>query len=225
MSKLLCGFDTETTGVDTDTARIVTANITIRGGDLDEEVFDWLIDPGVEIPAGAAAVHGVTTDVARTSGADPVEALDDIASILAASYIEGATIVIYNAGYDLRLLENELRRNGLPTLEERVGEPIIRVMDPLVIDRDVDRFRKGRRTLTTVCAVYGVDVSENAHEADADVRMTLDLAEAMLDTFRFPDTDVELYQYQRDAHYRWAENFGAYLRRTGKRDDVGREWF
>ena len=51
----LAVFDTETTGVDTSSARIVSSTIALIGGSGEvKERYDWLIDPGIEIPEGAA---------------------------------------------------------------------------------------------------------------------------------------------------------------------------
>lgn len=222
--KLLCGFDLETTGVDNETARIVTANITITYPNGKRQRFDWLINPGVEIPKGASDVHGITTEVAQECGVNPAEALGEIANNLANFYKLGYTIVVFNAAYDLPLLNNELRRYGLPTLEQRIGGLVHRVLDPLVIDRAADKYRKGKRTLVAMCPVYGIVPSDNAHDAGADVGMTLDLMEAMLNTYELPSDDDELYVFQRDAHREWAESFGRWLRRQGKQDTVRREW-
>lgn len=219
--KTLIGFDLETTGTNTRTARIVTANITVRYPDGEELKYDWLIDPGVEIPEGAAAVHGITTEHAQEHGQDPKEALDQIADTLREYYDHDGYIVIFNAGYDLPLLKNELKRHGLQPLTEF---PIYRVYDPLVIDRTADKYRRGSRKLVDMCPVYGVEVSEDAHQADEDVRMTLDLIEKMLQMYQLPEKDLELYELQAGAHREWAESFGQYLRRQGKVDDVNREW-
>src|SRR4051794_3644780 len=54
----LVAFDIETTGVRPTVDRIVTAAVAVVGGGLPSEHHDWLVDPGVEIPAGATAVHG-----------------------------------------------------------------------------------------------------------------------------------------------------------------------
>ena len=65
-SDTLAVFDTETTGLDTRYARIVTCFLGIIGPDGEvQESHSWLADPGVEIPEQAAAVHGVTTEMAR----------------------------------------------------------------------------------------------------------------------------------------------------------------
>ena len=60
------GFDLETTGRDPRTALIVTATLVM----VDEHgraasSAEWLVDPGVPIPAEAAEVHGVTTERAQ----------------------------------------------------------------------------------------------------------------------------------------------------------------
>jgi len=65
----LAVFDLETTGVDVRTARIVTAYLGVL--DASGEVVSsrsWMADPGIEIPEGAAAGHGITTERARADG-------------------------------------------------------------------------------------------------------------------------------------------------------------
>ena len=53
--------DTETTGLDARTARLVQIGaIRLGGGSIDEaERFEQLVDPGVPIPAMASAIHGI----------------------------------------------------------------------------------------------------------------------------------------------------------------------
>ncbi len=53
----MLAFDTETSGVDTSTDRIVTACLAYVGGGQPTEVHEWLIDPGIEIPEGAAVLR------------------------------------------------------------------------------------------------------------------------------------------------------------------------
>jgi len=69
----MAAFDLETTGTDPETARIVTATIVhIKGAQT--ETQSWLVNPGIEIPAEAAAIHGVTTERARAEGIAPATA-------------------------------------------------------------------------------------------------------------------------------------------------------
>lgn len=167
------GFDTETTGVDAAHDRIVTAALVRRDAD-GTHVRSWLLDPGVEIPAVAVDIHGVTTDQARAQGVAPPVALEQIADALVTALREGVPVVAFNARFDLRLLDAELTRHQLPTLPERLGHPVRPVIDPLVLDRALDPDRRGPRTLGDLCAVHRVTTG-SLHAADVDVVATLDL--------------------------------------------------
>jgi DNA polymerase III subunit epsilon len=168
----LAGFDTETTGRDPhDVLMVSAALVTSRG-----ERWTFLIDPGVEIPAEATAIHGITTEHAREHGRPAREALDEIANLLAAQFAAGTPVVVFNAPYDLTLLEAELKRNGLPSLASR--GPVAPVIDPLVIDRHADKYRKGGRTLENQCKHYGVEIT-HAHDAAADADAAMRLAQVM----------------------------------------------
>ena len=88
----LVGFDTETTGVDVATDRIVTAAVVTRDA-TGTRARTWLIDPGVPIPPAATAVHGITTEQARTEGRAPRAALDEgqvVHAVCAASCSRGS---------------------------------------------------------------------------------------------------------------------------------------
>ncbi|MFF1963764.1 exonuclease domain-containing protein, partial [Streptomyces sp. NPDC058232] len=63
----LSGFDLETTGVDPESARIVTGCAVRFGGGQPSTARSWVVDPGVDIPAEATAVHGWTTEAARSA--------------------------------------------------------------------------------------------------------------------------------------------------------------
>ncbi len=213
----LLGFDTETTGVDVTRDRIVTAALVLRVPGASTEVRTWLLDPGVEIPAEAAAIHGVTTEHARAHGVAPAAALEEIAAELAAHVREGVPVVAYNAAFDLSLLDAELARHGLPTLPDRLGHPVAPVLDPLVIDRWQDRFRKGKRRLGDLCGHYGVTGEGDLHSADVDVLATLDVLDALVRQFPgLAETALEdLHAAQVGAHRDWAESFNDWRARQG----------
>jgi DNA polymerase III subunit epsilon len=78
----MCGFDIETTGGDRETARIITVTLAFAGGGRPTETTCLLTDPGVEIPAAATAVHGITTERARAEGLKPAEVMETVASKL-----------------------------------------------------------------------------------------------------------------------------------------------
>jgi DNA polymerase III subunit epsilon len=210
------GFDTETTGVDVENDRIVTAAVVHRAGST-TSVTSWLLDPGVEIPEGAAAIHGITTEHARRHGRAPGPALDQMAGILADALLRGEPVVAFNASFDLSLLDAELRRHGLPTLPERIGRPTRVVLDPLVLDRAFDRYRKGKRKLGDLCTHYEVQAEAALHSADVDVLATLDVLRALAQRFpELAETSLDvLHDHQVGAHRRWAESFNDWRRTQG----------
>lgn len=202
-------FDLETTGVDVDTSRIVSACVAIL--DADGTVvgrWDWLADPGVVIPEGASNVHGITTERARAEGRLAASVVAEIAQAIRMVVTLGIPLVVYNAPYDLSLLDRECRRHRVPPVEG-----IAPVIDPLVIDKSVDRYRKGKRTLEVTCERYGVTL-DGAHEAGADAiaagRLALALARTFPDEVGIPASDLHGRQ---EVWYReQAERFEEYIR-------------
>lgn len=215
--ELLVGFDLETTGTDPLEARIVTAAVTeVREGEPVRH-REWLVDPGVPIPTGATAVHGITTEQAVAQGRPAAEAVAEIAEALAGYWAEGIPVVVYNAPFDLSLLAAESRRYGLPSLTQRTGGDVGPVIDPLIMDRSLDRFRKGKRTLEAACGVYGV-VLEGAHDAGADALAAVRVACALAE--RYPRECAgelrELHRSQAAWYAAWAADYGNWLRRRGR---------
>lgn len=212
-NEVMVAFDTETTATDPFEARVVSVCLARCHAGSAPEVRSWLVDPGVEIPAEAAAVHGITTEVARRDGEPPTRVLEVVAEALVSAWRAGSPTVAMNASYDLTVVECELARHGLASLEERLaGEPML-VIDPLVIDRHVDRYRKGKRRLTDLCEVYGV-LLKDAHTADGDALATARVAWRMAERYpRQLGGDLcALQGLQAAWHRAWAEDFEPWLR-------------
>jgi DNA polymerase-3 subunit epsilon len=161
----LCGFDLETTGVDVENDRIVTACVVQCGGGQPTQSATWLADPGIDIPEQAAKVHGITTEQARSQGQPAADAVAEILAALEQAITHGLPIVAMNARFDLTILDREARRYGLEPLPAGAGGLV--VVDPYVIDKAVDKYRRGSRRLVDLCAHYEVPIGD-AHTADAD---------------------------------------------------------
>ncbi|MFJ4682856.1 3'-5' exonuclease [Streptomyces sp. NPDC088789] len=220
--ELLIGFDLETTGTDPREARIVTgAVMEVRARQLLGRK-EWLADPGVEIPADAVAVHGISNERAAAEGRPADRVADAIADVLTTYWKTGVPVVAYNAAFDLTLLSAELHRHRLPSLRERLGgaEPGP-VIDPYTIDRQVDRYRRGKRNLEAVCAEYEIAL-DSAHDAGADALAAARLACAV--ATRHPKVadlgPAELHRRQIEWYAQWAADFQSFLRRKGERDAV-----
>lgn len=204
-------FDLETTGVDVSTSRIVSANVSVIGPDGNPlERTDWLADPGIEIPEQASNVHGITTERARREGRPPHDVVAEIVAALRDILTRGYPIVVYNAPYDISLLRHEAIRNGVEPLRDPA--PII---DPLVIDRVIDQYRRGKRTLEVAASVYGVELLD-AHDAGADAIAAGRLAQAMAskDPGRLSMTAGQLHDAQIDWSAQQSASFADYMRRT-----------
>lgn len=159
----LLGLDFETSGVDPERDRIVSAAVVLRGGGRPTERRTWLADPAVDIPAAATAVHGITTEHARAAGRPAAEVVEEVTAAVAAAVADGFPVVVMNAPFDLTLLDREARRHGVTPLVDRCSPY---VLDPRVLDKEVSR-RRGSRTLTDLCRYYVVPLL-GAHSADAD---------------------------------------------------------
>ena len=210
-SESLAVFDLETTGIDVTTSRIVSANVGVL--DKDGTVLrrrDWIADPGVEIPGEATAVHGITTEFAQSVGRSAPVVVREIVETLRELFDAGTPVVIYNAPYDLSLLFNEALRHGIPPLISPMP-----VIDPLVIDKALDKYRKGKRTLEAAAEFYGVELTD-AHDAGADAIAAGRVAQAIARAHaRALDIDVlELHTLQEGWCQEQSDSFQDYIRRT-----------
>lgn len=173
-------WDTETTGTDPTEARIVTAALVGRGGTSEERVQTWLINPGIPIPPETTRIHGIDDAKAQAKGAEPKQALEEIADTMARAIRYGMPLVAFNTAYDWSVLHYELLRHRLPTMSDRLGCQPHSLIDPLVLDKQADKYRKGSRKLQAVAAHYGVHL-ENWHEAEADATAALGIADALFE--------------------------------------------
>lgn len=206
-------FDLETTGIDVTGDRIVTAHVGVLDGEgRVVRATNWLADPGIEIPAQATAVHGITTERARAGGRSARDVVGEVVAALRALFDAGIPVVAYNAPFDFSLLRHEALRHGIEPIEN--PSPVI---DPLVVDKRYDRFRKGKRTLEAVAAHYAVTL-EGAHDAAADAIAAGRVAQALAGRFELPASPAELHERQIGWARAQAESLTEYFVRIGRLD-------
>lgn len=225
---IFVGFDTETTGVDYSTDKIVTAATVFYDFSTKTtlKTNTWLADPGVEISPQASAVNGITNEYAKEHGRPLAEVLVEIRDTLLEAVNNDIPIVIFNANFDLSILHNNLKAEGLDTLESILGEDTYNVIDPLVIDRGVDKYRKGKRTLESMMNFYGVPVRENLHDAQVDTEVMLDVLDKIFVSHPVLSAfSVEqLHDWQKQAYKEWADGFNSWLSKQGKPATVSDIW-
>lgn len=215
----MTSFDTETTGTSVETDRVVTATV-VRICGAQVESRSWLLDPEVDIPSEAAAIHGVTSEVARERGTDAAEGIWEIAAELYAAWDRDEPLIVANAPFDLTLVDRELRRRHGCGFEIRGT-----VIDPMCIDRALDPYRPGKRTLTDLCKTYGVKI-EGAHDATADALAAARVAYRLAQKWpEYLSVTADLNDLQAQWRHDWSISFVEYLRKQGKpADDVSGEW-
>jgi DNA polymerase III subunit epsilon len=205
MSEVL-GFDFETTGVDRfHDVPVSYALVTVVAGQL-VATSSGLVDPGREIPAGATAVHGITSERARAEGIHLRDAIELITEAVISASRRGVPLVGMKLDYDLTILDHQSRRfTGRGLMERGWQGP---VLDAVVLDRHHDRYRKGSRTLGALCAHYGVCI-ENAHDAAADAVASAQVLCALAARFtELGETEpAALHEAQKAWHREWAESY------------------
>jgi DNA polymerase-3 subunit epsilon len=228
----MLGLDFESTAADPHEARMVTAALVCMQPDQRPRIDRYVVDPLVEIPEEAAQIHGYTRDRAIAEATHTVDqALFEIVGRVALWLEHGKPLVIMNARYDVTLLEAECHRRGVEGLVARRGHvgKIGPVIDPYVIDKAADKYRKGSRKLVDLCATYGVQMV-GAHDAAADALAACRLWPRIIarhpETFR-GFTLPALHQAQTGWAREQAVSLAAYFNRIGEHEkatSVSTDW-
>ena len=176
LSRPLAVFDLETTGTRPDSDRIVEICIALLRPEGEQEVYTRRVNPGIPIPAGATAVHGIHDE----DVADEPSFCDIAAEVT--RILEGADLAGFNViSYDLPLLEAEYARAGL--VFRREGRRLV----------DAQRIFHMRepRTLTGAVRFYVGRDHTGAHGAEADVLATVAVLDAQLERYADLPREVE----------------------------------
>ncbi|AWD22127.1 DNA polymerase III subunit epsilon [Fuscovulum blasticum] len=140
-------LDTETTGFEpSEGHRIVEIGAVELMNHLPTgRTYHQYINPERLMPKEAFEVHGLGDDFLRDK---PVFQQIGAAFL---EFVGDAKLVIHNAAFDMKFLNFELSRIGLPTL------PMDRAIDTLMIARQ--RFPGSPASLDSLCRRFGVDNS------------------------------------------------------------------
>jgi DNA polymerase-3 subunit epsilon len=218
-------FDTETTGVDVEQARLVSAHIgSIVGGFAGLDGRDWLVDPGIPIPPEATEVHGITNEYVEDNGITPSRAILAIIRHLQDLADAALPVVIYNASFDLTIVHREALRHLGPDAGAEVAELYedLIVLDPFVIDKSLDRYRRGSRKLADVAEHYGLEFDRDTlHGARADARLAGALMLHLWRTTRISSfTASQIHARTVDLYREQAASFADYLHSRGRHDEA-----
>jgi DNA polymerase-3 subunit epsilon len=153
-------LDTETTGLDpADGHRIVEiCCIELESHIPTGKTFHTLVQPERDVPEEVVRLHGISAG--KLAGAPVFAAIAD--ALLA--FIADCPLVIHNAEFDLKFLNAELSRAGLPPL------PPSRAIDTIGLAKR--RFPGARYSLDELCRRFNIDLSARAkHGAMIDAQL------------------------------------------------------
>lgn len=150
-------FDTETTGLNEETDRVIEVGAVkvINGQVVDR--FSRLINPKRHIPYSITRLTGISTAM-LVNEADAETVLLDFLS-----FIEDAVLVAHNLAFDEKFLLAELERNELPEPENP------RLCTLRLARRILPKLPS--RSLKSLCDYYGIRIV-NHHRAEADAEAT-----------------------------------------------------
>jgi DNA polymerase-3 subunit epsilon len=175
LSRPICFFDLETTGMDICKDRIVEISIFKVFPNGNKESRTWLVNPEMMIPSECIAVHGITNEKVAT---EPT--FKDLSHQIY-NMIKDSDLAGFNSDrFDIPLLAEELLRVGLDfDMKSRVS-----------VDIQTIFHKKEERTLSAAYRFYCNQTLENAHSAEADTMATYEILKAQLE--RYPDLENDM---------------------------------
>ena len=168
LSKPICFFDLETTGIDITKDRIVEISILKVYPNGNKESKTWLVNPTIPIPKAASDVHGITDE--RVAGEPTFKELaKQIHNMIKDSDLAG-----YNSDrFDIPLLAEEMLRAEVDfDLGNRVS-----------VDVQTIFHKMEQRTLSAAYKFYCGKNLIDAHTASADTNATYEILKAQLDRY------------------------------------------
>ncbi|MDZ7592276.1 MAG: exonuclease domain-containing protein [Rubrivivax sp.] len=154
-------FDTETTGLDPTTDRIIQIGAArlVNGKLLRQEGFEQLVDPERDLPAAGIAIHGIQPEMVRGQ-----PTIDRVLPSFH-TFVGDTVLVAHNAAFDMRFLQLAEGRSGV------VFDHL--VLDTLLLSAVVHPNQESHR-LEAIAERFGITVI-GRHTALGDAIVTAEV--------------------------------------------------
>tara|TARA_B100000795_G_C22797597_1_gene440158 strand:+ start:212 stop:985 length:774 start_codon:yes stop_codon:yes gene_type:complete len=194
LTKPICFFDLETTGINIAVDRIVEISILKVFPNGNKESHTWRVNPTIPIPAETTAVHGITDQMVAN---EPVfKALSKKVYDL----IKDSDLGGFNSNrFDIPLLAEELLR----------AEVDFDMKKNLAIDVQTIFHKKEKRTLEAAYKFYCDKTLVDAHSAAADTNATYEVLKAQLS--RYEDLENNMTSLAEFSAHRKFADFAGYI--------------
>ena len=176
LTKPICFFDLETTGINITSDRVVEISILKVFPNGNKESKTWLVNPEMPIPALVSAIHGVTDE--RVANEPTFKQLAPEISAM----IKDADLAGFNSNrFDIPLLAEEMLRADMEfDMKGRVA-----------VDVQTIFHKMEQRTLGAAYKFYCDKSLENAHTAEADTLATYEVLKAQVERYDELENDTK----------------------------------
>ncbi|WP_272023400.1 3'-5' exonuclease [Olleya namhaensis] len=176
LTKPICFFDLETTGINITSDRVVEISILKVFPNGNKESKTWLVNPEMPIPALVSAIHGVTDE--RVANEPTFKQLAPEISTM----IKDADLAGFNSNrFDIPLLAEEMLRADMEfDMKGRVA-----------VDVQTIFHKMEQRTLGAAYKFYCDKSLENAHTAEADTLATYEVLKAQVERYDELENDTK----------------------------------
>lgn len=165
LTKPICFFDLETTGINITNDRIVEISVLKIHPNGKEESSTWIVNPTIPIPKEVTAIHGIS-DADVVNKPTFKEIAKDVYNLIKDSDLGG-----FNSDrFDIPLLAEEMLR----------AEVDFDMKNRVAIDVQTIFHKMEQRTLAAAYKFYCDKNLEDAHSAEADTNATYEVLKAQL---------------------------------------------
>ena len=203
LSKPLCFFDLETTGIQVASDRIVEISILKVFPNGNKESLTLRVNPDMPIPPESTAIHGISDEMVAN---EPTfkELAPRIYEMIKDSDLAG-----FNSNrFDIPLLAEELLRADIDFDLKRA----------LAVDVQTIFHKKEKRTLEAAYKFYCDKELENAHSAEADTLATYEVLKAQIERYDDLENDINfLAEYSKHKEF---VDFAGYIAYNEDGDEV-----
>ena len=176
ISKPICFFDLETTGINISLDRIVEISILKVYPNGNKESKTWLVNPEIPIPIEVSNIHGITDDMIKDEPNFKTIAKD------VKSMINNCDLAGFNSNkFDIPLLAEELLRSEIDFTLDNV----------LTIDVQNIFHKMEQRTLGAAYKFYCGKILENAHSSKIDTLATFEVLESQIKKYSELENNVK----------------------------------
>ena len=203
LTRPICFFDLETTGVDVARDRIVEISVLKVHPNGKEEKHTWLVNPTIPIPPETTAVHGI-------SDADVVDkpTFKELSSEIY-NLIKDSDLAGYNSNrFDIPLLAEEMLRADV---DFDMG-------NRHAVDVQTIFHKMEQRTLAAAYKFYCDTILEDAHSAEADTIATYEVLKAQLD--RYEDLENNMKSLAEFSARKKCADFAGFIAFNKKGEEI-----